>query len=155
MSQLLSAEKPHALLFLDLSNIFCTAMELHTRVDLKKLISNMSSRFVLVGLFAFVNSKANNGLVEALYNIGFTVYQIPYDCDALMGFKISRLTRSHSAKVVVLGTHDGDFRGICDELEQEGFQAYFLGFKDRFSTFLKPKPCLIIECQEGSRYERT
>lgn len=151
MSEVLSRDNPEALLFLDFSNIFYTAMELHTHVDLKKLISNLSDRFTLKNMFAFINSKANNGLVEALYNIGFTVYQIPYNCDALMGFKISELTRTQKANVVIIGTHDGDFRGICDELEQEGFQVYFLGFKDRFSTFLRPKPCLIIECSGGGR----
>jgi len=150
MSQIIE-EKSEALLFLDLSNIFRTAVALNTRVDLKKLISDLSNRFVLKGLFAFVNSKVNNGLVEALYNMGFTVYQIPYNCDALMGFKVSELTRTQKARVVILGTHDGDFRGICDELEQKGFEVYFLGFKDKFSTFLKPKPCLIIKCSEEGR----
>ena len=149
MSQNISEEKPEALFFLDLSNIFCTAMELHTRVDLKKLVSDLSNQFALKRLFAFVNSKANSGLIEALYNIGFTVYQIPYDCDALMGFKISESLRTQKARVVIIGTHDGDFRGICDELEQEGMLVYFLGFKDRFSTFLRPKPCLNIECLGG------
>lgn len=144
----ISEGKPEALLFLDISNIFCTAMELNTRVDLRELLSVLSNRFMLKGLFAFVNSKANNRLVEALYNMGFTVYQIPYDCDALMGFKISESMRTQKARVVIMGTHDGDFRGICDELEQEGIQVYFLGFKDRFSTFLRPKPCLNIECPE-------
>lgn len=151
MNQLLSMEKPEALLFFDLSNIFYTAMELHTYVDLKKLISSLSNRFCLKSLFAFVNSKANGGLVEVLYNIGFTVYQIPYNCDALMGFKISELVRTQRAKVVIIGTHDGDFRGICDELEQEGFRVYFLGFKGKFSSFLRSKPCLLIESPEGGR----
>lgn len=149
MSQI-TEEKPDALLFLDLSNIFCTAMELHTRVDLKKLVSKLSNQFVLRTLYAFASSKANNGLIEALYNIGFTVFQIPFDCDALMGFKISELTRTQKVKVVIIGTHDGDFRGICDELEQGGIQVYFLGFKNRFSTFLRPKPCLNIEYLGGN-----
>ena len=146
MSQMVSVEKAEALLFLDLSNIFCTAMELHVRVDLRKLISDLSESFALKRLFAFISSKANNGAIEALYNMGFTVYPIPYDCDALMGFKISESMRTQNTKVVIIGTHDGDFRGICDELEQKGFQVYFLGFKDRFSTFLRPKPCLFLEC---------
>ena len=149
MSQNMSEERPEALFFLDLANIFCTAMELHIRVDLKKLVSDLSNQFALKRLFAFVNSKANNGLIEALYNMGFTVYQIPYDCDALMGFKISESIRTQNARVVIMGTHDGDFRGICDELEQKGLQVYFLGFKNKFSTFLRPKPCLSIECLGG------
>ena len=144
MGQIVSGEKPEALLFLDLSNIFCTAMELQVRIDLRKLLSYLSTRFGLERLFAFVSSKVNNGLVEALYNMGFTVYQIPFDCDALMGFKISESTRAQEGRVIIIGTHDGDFRGIGDELEQKGFQVYFLGFKDRFSSFLKPKPYLDI-----------
>jgi len=142
-------EKPEALLFLDLSNIFYTAMELHIRVDLRKLVSDLSNQFFLKRLCVFVNSKANNGLVEALYNIGFTVCEIPFDCDALMGFKISELIRTQKANVVIIGTHNGDFRGICDELEQKGIQVYFFGFKGKFSTFLRPKPCLNIECPGG------
>ena len=124
-------------------------MELNIRINLKELISDLSSRFVFKGLFAFANSKTNNGLIEALYNTGFTVYQIPYNCDALMGFKINELVRTQKVKAVIIGTHDGDFRGISDELEQKGIEVFFLGFKDKFSTFLKPKPCLYIDYQGG------
>lgn len=150
MSQIVPEEKTEASLFLDLSNIFCTAIELRVRVDFKKLVSNLSEHFALKGLFAFINSRVNNGLIEALYNIGFTVYPIPYNCDALMGFKIGELTKTQNTRAVIIGTHDGDFRGICDELEQKGIQVYFLGFKNRFSTFLQPKPCLVIECLGGN-----
>lgn len=145
MSQI-SEDKPEALFFLDLSNIFCTAKELQIRVDLSALVRDLSNQFALKSLYVFANSKANNGLIEALCNIGFTVFQIPYDCDALMGFKISESTRTQKPEVVIIGSHDGDFRGICDHLEQEGITVYFLGFTDRFSTFLRPKPCLTIKC---------
>jgi len=145
LSQVTSEEKTEALLFLALSNIFCTAMELGCRVDLRKMVLSLSDRFVFKGLFVFANSRVNNGLVEALYNIGFTVFSIPYDCDALMGFKISELMGSCKVKAVIIGTHDGDFRGIGDELEQQDIEVYFLGFQNKFSTFLKPKARLYID----------
>lgn len=145
MTQIILNGKIKALFFLDLSNIFHTATELNTYVDLQKLISSLSNHFIFKGLYAFTNSKTNSGLIEALYNMGFTVFQKPYDCDALMGFKISELIRAHKVKVIIIATHDGDFRGISDELEQENIEVYFLGFQKRFSTFLKPKRCLYIE----------
>lgn len=141
----MSDRKADAFLFLDVSNVFCTAAELGVWVDLERLILSLSEEYLLRGLFAFASTRVNHGLVEALYNMGFTVFQTPYNADALMGFKIGELTRNRRVDVVFIATHDGDFKGICDELEQESVQVCFLGFRNRFSTFLKPKQCIFVE----------
>lgn len=138
-------EKADALLFLDLSNIICSASELNSRIDFKKLIYNLSQRFNLKGLFVFTNFNQNKKFIEMLYNLGFIVYPVPSDADAYMGFKIGELVSIYNPTVVIIGTHDGDFRWICDELEQTSIMVYFIGFKDKFSSFLKRKPCLCLE----------
>lgn len=139
------SEKVEALLFLDLSNILCIAKELDVWIDFRKLLLNLSQTFHFKGLFAFTSLNLNNGLIEALYNMGFSVYSNPYDSDALMGFLIAELMRIYDVEAVIIGTHDGDFRGICDRLEQINTQVYILGFRDKFSTFLKCKNCLYLD----------
>jgi uncharacterized LabA/DUF88 family protein len=132
----LETEKAVTLLFLDLTNILCSAKALGWWIDLRKLISRLSRTFDCKGLFAFTSSNNNSKFVEALYNMGFIVFQKPFDSDALMGFKISELIRLYGVKTVIIGTHDGDFRGVGDELEQSNIDIYFLGFRNEFSTLL-------------------
>jgi hypothetical protein len=54
-----------------------------------------------------------------------------------MGFMIGKITRDSDADLVILGTHDGGFRGVRDQLVQRGIQVAFLGFRDKFSSFLR------------------
>ena len=139
-------EKPNTLLFIDLPNISRSASELNVRIDFQRLIHNISKNFNLKGLFIFTNFNHNNKFIEMLYNLGFTIYTVPSkDVDAYMGFKLCELIKKYKPKVVIIGTHDGDFRGICDELEQSGITVYFIGFKEHFSTFLRCKFCIHLK----------
>lgn len=134
-----------ALLFLDLSNILCRAVDLGLWINLEKLISIFNQIYDLKNHLAFTSCNVSNGFVEFLYNTGYTVFQSPFDSDAIMGYKICELSNTHDAKVVIIGTHDGGFRRVSDQLRQRNIQVYFLGFLDWFSTFLRCMPLYIFE----------
>jgi len=94
---------------------------------------------------AFTSCNISNGLVEFLYKTGYIVYQSPFDSDAIMGYKICELSEVYKVKVVVIGTHDGGFRRVSDQLKQRNIQVYFLGFRDWFSGFLRCVPLYNLE----------
>ena len=54
-----------------------------------------------------------------------------------MGYIINSVTRDTDLDLVLIGTHDGGFRGVRDQLTQRGLNVAFLGFRDMFSHFLK------------------
>lgn len=134
-----------ALLFLDLSNILCRAVDLGLWINLEKVISIFNQIYDLKNHLAFTSCNVSNGFVEFLYNTGYTVFQSPFDSDAIMGYKICELSNTHDVKVVIIGTHDGGFRRVSDQLRQRNIQVYFLGFRDWFSTFLRCMPLYIFE----------
>jgi hypothetical protein len=134
-----------ALLFLDLSNILCRAVDLGYWIDLEKLISIFDQMYDLKGHLAFTSCNISNGLVEFLYKTGYIVFQSPFDSDAIMGYKICELSEVYKVKAVVIGTHDGGFRRVSDQLKQQNIQVYFLGFRDWFSGFLRCVPLYNLE----------
>ena len=134
-----------ALLFLDLSNILCRAVDLGYWVNLKKLITIFDRMYDLKGHLAFTSCNITNGLVEFLYKTGYIVYQSPFDSDAIMGYKICELSEVYEVEVVVIGTHDGGFRRVSDQLKQRNIQVHFLGFRDWFSGFLRCEPLYNLE----------
>ena len=76
-------------------------------------------------------------MVNFLYDTGFVMYQSPFDSDAIRGYIINSVTRETDLDLVLIGTHDGGFRGVRDQLTQRGLNVAFLGFRDMFSHFLK------------------
>ena len=76
-------------------------------------------------------------MVNFLYDTGFVVYQSPFDSDATMGYTICSVVRETDLDLVLIGTHDGGFRGVRDQLTQRGLNVAFLGFREMFSHFLK------------------
>jgi hypothetical protein len=134
-----------ALLFLDLSNIICRAVELGLWINLEKLISIFNQLYDLKNHLAFTSCNISNGFVEFLYNTGYSVFQSPFDSDAIMGYKICELCNAQDVKVAIIGSHDGGFRRVGDQLRQRNIRVYFLGFRDWFSTFLRCMPLYIFE----------
>ena len=127
----------NALLFLDLSNILCRAHDYSVWIDIEDLVYILSTLYNLKGCYAFTSCNLTNGMVNFLYNTGFIVYQSPFDSDALMGFTICSVCKESDVELVLIGTHDGGFRGVSDQLAQKGIHVGFLGFKDMFSSYLK------------------
>jgi len=134
-----------ALLFLDLSNILCRARDLGLWINLEKLISIFNQIYDLRDYLAFTSCNLSNGLVEFLYKTGYIVYQSPFDSDAIMGYMISELSNIYNVKVVIIGTHDGGFRRVSDQLKQRNIQVYYLGFRECFSSFLQCMPLYNFE----------
>ena len=127
----------NALLFLDLSNILCRAHDYSVWIDIEDLVHIFSTLYNLKGSYAFTSCNLTNGMVNFLYNTGFIVYQSPFDSDALMGFTICNVCKESDVELVLIGTHDGGFRGVSDQLAQKGIHVAFLGFRDMFSSYLK------------------
>ncbi len=127
----------NALLFLDLTNILCRAHEYGVWIDIEDLVHIFSTLYDLKGKYAFTSCNLTNGMVNFLYNTGFIVYQSPFDSDALMGFTICNVCKESDVELVIIGTHDGGFRGVSDQLAQKGIQVAFIGFRDMFSSYLK------------------
>jgi len=127
----------NALMFLDLSNILCRAHDFSVWIDIEDLVQIFSTLYNLKGHYAYTSLNLSNGMVKFLYDTGFVVYQNPFDSDAIMGFTISDVSRESDADLVLLGTHDGGFRGIRDQLVRRGVHVAFLGFREMFSSFLR------------------
>lgn len=126
-----------ALMFLDLTNILCQASEYRLWLDLEDLVYIFSALYNLRSFYAFTSSNLSGGMVNFLYETGYVVYQSPFDSDAIMGFVISDLTRDIDVDLVILGTHDGGFRGVSDQLARRGIDVAFLGFREMFSSYLR------------------
>jgi hypothetical protein len=127
----------NTLMFLDVSNVLCQAYDFSVWIDIEDLVYIFSTLFKLHGYYAYTSCNLSNGMVKFLYNTGFVVHQNPFDSDAIMGFMIGNITRDSDADLVILGTHDGGFRGVRDQLVQRGVHVAFLGFRDKFSSFLR------------------
>jgi uncharacterized LabA/DUF88 family protein len=125
------------LMFLDLTNILCQASEYRLWLDLEDLVHIFSTLYNLRGFYAFTGSNLSGGMVNFLYETGYVVYQSPFDSDAIMGFVISDLTRDIDVDLVIMGTHDGGFRGVSDQLARKGIDVAFLGFREMFSSYLR------------------
>ena len=137
-----------ALLFLDLSNILCRAHECNVWIDIEDLVYVFSGIYNLKGRYAFTSCNLTSGMVSFLYNTGFIVYQSPFNSDALMGYTICSVSRESEAKLVIIGTQDGGFRGVSDQLSQRGVSVAFVGFRESFSSYLKN--CLLF-CLEDMK----
>jgi hypothetical protein len=127
----------NTLMFLDLSNILCQAYDFSVWIDIADLVYIFSTLYELNGYYAYTSCNLSNGMVKFLYDTGFVVHQNPFDSDAIMGFTISDVSRESDVDLVILGTHDGGFRGVRDQLVQRGVHVAFLGFRDMFSHFLR------------------
>ena len=126
-----------ALMFLDVSNLLCRAYDFSVWIDIADLVYIFSTLYELNGYYAYTSCNLSNGMVKFLYDTGFVVHQNPFDSDAIMGFTISDVSRESDVDLVLLGTHDGGFRGVRDQLVQRGVHVAFLGFRDMFSSFLR------------------
>jgi hypothetical protein len=144
-SKLFDLEGRRALLFLDLTNILCQAAEFCLWIDLEDLVLILSRFFDLQAHYAFTSCGITSGMVNFLYNTGYIVRQSPFDSDAIMGYTICESTERHEAEVVLIGTHDGGFRGVGDELRRRGVDAAFLGFREMFSSYLRGCPLFCFE----------
>jgi uncharacterized LabA/DUF88 family protein len=133
------------LMFLDLTNILCHASEYRLWIDLEDLVYIFSTLYNLRSFYAFTSSNLSGGMVNFLYETGYVVYQSPFDSDAIMGFVISDLTRDIDVDLVIIGTHDGGFRGISDQLVRKGIDVAFLGFREMFSSYLKSSLLFCLE----------
>lgn len=127
----------NALMFLDVSNLLCQAFDLSVWIDIEDLVYIFSTLYKLNGYYAYTSCNMSNGMVKFLYDTGFVVHQNPFDADATMGFMIGNVSRDSGADLVLLGTHDGGFHGVRDQLIQRGVNVAFLGFRDMFSHFLR------------------
>jgi hypothetical protein len=134
-----------ALLFLDLTNILCQAAEFCLWIDLEDLVLILSRLFDLQAHYAFTGCGLTSGMVNFLYNTGYIVRQSPFDSDAIMGYTICDSTERQDAEVVLIGTHDGGFRGVGDELRRRGVDVAFLGFREMFSSYLRGCPLFCFE----------
>lgn len=132
-------------MFLDLSNILCWAYDFFVWIDIKNLGYIFSTIYNLSGHYAFTSCNLSNGMANFLYNTGFIVYQSPFDSDAIMDYTICTVARESDVDLVVIGTHDGGFRGVSDQLMQKGVHVAFLGFKEVFSSFLKGNLLFCLE----------
>jgi len=126
-----------ALMFLDVSNLLCRAYDFSVWIDVADLVCIFSTLYELNGYYAYTSCNLSNGMVKFLYDTGFVVHQNPFDSDAIMGFTISDVSRESDVDLVLLGTHDGGFRGVRDQLVRRGVHVAFLGFRDMFSSFLR------------------
>jgi hypothetical protein len=124
-------------MFLDMSNLLCQAYDLSVWIDIEDLVCIFSTLYELNGYYAYISCNLSNGMVKFLYDTGFVVHQNPFDADAVMGFMIGNISRDSGADLVLLGTHDGGFRGVRDQLVQRGVHVAFLGFREMFSHFLR------------------
>jgi len=132
-------------LYLDLSNLLCLAHDYSVWIDIEDVVYILDAIYDLKGHYAFTSCNLTNGMVNFLYNAGFIVFQSPFDSDALMGYTICNVSRETDVTLVVIGTHDGGFRGVSDSLAQKGIQVAFLGFKEMFSSFLKSNLLFCLE----------
>lgn len=144
-SRLFDLEGRRALLFLDLTNILCQAAEFCLWIDLEDLVLILSRLFDLQAHYAFTSCGITGGMVNFLYNTGYIVRQSPFDSDAIMGYTICESTERHEAEVVLIGTHDGGFRGVGDELRRRGVDVAYLGFREMFSSYLRGCPLFCFE----------
>jgi hypothetical protein len=135
--QLLGYRGNNAVLFLDFSNILCRAHDLSVWIDIEDLVYIFSKIYNLKSYYAFTSCNLTKGMINFLYDTGFVVYQSPFDSDAIMGYIISSVTRETDLDLVLIGTHDGGFRGVRDQLTQRGLSVAFLGFREMFSHYLK------------------
>ena len=135
--QLLDYRGNNAVMFLDFSNILCRAHDLSVWIDIEDLVYIFSKIYNLKGYYAFTSCNLTKGMINFLYDTGFIVYQSPFDSDAIMGYTICNVARETDLDLVVIGTHDGGFRGVRDQLTQRGLDVAFLGFREMFSHFLK------------------
>ena len=127
----------NALMFLDLSNILCRAHDYSVWLDIEDLIHVFSTLYSLNGHYAYTSTNLSNGMIKFLYDTGFVVFQSPFDSDAIMGYTICDIAGEADVDLVIIGTHDGGFRGISDQLTQKGIPVAFLGFREMFSSFLR------------------
>jgi hypothetical protein len=135
--QLFDFRGNNAVMFLDFSNMLCQAYDLSVWIDIKDLVYIFSKIYTLKGHYAFTSCNLSKGMIDFLYNTGFVVYQSPFDSDAIMGYTICSVARETNLDLVIIGTHDGGFRGVRDQLTQRGLNVAFLGFREMFSHFLK------------------
>lgn len=126
-----------ALMFLDLSNILCRAHDYSVWLDIEDLVYIFSTLYNLKGHYAYTSTNLSTGMINFLYNTGFVVFQSPFDSDAIMGYTICSVVEEADVDLVVIGTHDGGFRGVSDQLAQRGIPVAFLGFREMFSSFLR------------------
>lgn len=127
----------NALMFLDLSNILCRAHDYSVWLDIEDLVHVFSKLYSLNGHYAYTSTNLSNGMIKFLYDTGFVVFQSPFDSDAIMGYTICNIAGGADVDLVIIGTHDGGFRGISDQLAQRGVPVAFLGFREMFSSFLR------------------
>lgn len=137
-----------ALMFLDLSNILCRAHDYSVWIDIEDLVYIFLSLYDLKGYYAYTSTNLSTGMIKFLYDTGFVVFQNPFDSDAIMGYTISSIAGESEVDLVIIGTHDGGFRGISDQLAQRGVPVAFLGFRDMFSSFLRSS---LLFCFEDMR----
>jgi len=126
-----------ALMFLDLSNILCRAHDYSVWLDIEDLVYVFSTLYNLNGHYAYTSTNLSTGMINFLYNTGFVVFQSPFDSDAIMGYTICNIAGEADVDLVIIGTHDGGFRGISDQLTQRGIPVAFLGFREMFSSYLR------------------
>ena len=127
----------NALMFLDLSNILCRAHDYSVWLDIEDLVYIFSTLYNLKGHYAYTSTNLSTGMIKFLYDTGFVVFQSPFDSDAIMGYTICDIAGKADVDLVIIGTHDGGFRGISDQLAQSGISVAFLGFREMFSSFLR------------------
>lgn len=127
----------NVLMFLDLSNILCRAHDYSVWIDIEDLVYIFSTLYNLKGHYAYTSTNLSSGMINFLYNTGFVVFQSPFDSDAIMGYTICNVAGEADVDLVIIGTHDGGFRGISDQLAQRGIPVAFLGFREMFSSFLR------------------
>ena len=127
----------NALMFLDLSNILCRAHDFSVWLDIEDLVYIFSTLYNLNGHYAYTSTNLSTGMIKFLYDTGFVVFQSPFDSDAIMGYTICNIAGEADVDLVIIGTHDGGFRGISDQLTQRGIPVAFLGFREMFSSFLR------------------
>jgi hypothetical protein len=135
--QLFDYKGNKAVMFLDLSNILCQAHDLSVWIDIADLVLIFSQIYTLKGHYAFTSCNLTKGMINFLYDTGFVVYQSPFDSDAIMGYVMCNVIKETDLDLVLIGTHDGGFRGVRDQLTQKGIKVAFLGFREMFSHFLK------------------
>ena len=143
--QLFDFRGNNAVMFLDLSNILCQAYDLSVWIDIADLVYIFSKIYTLKGYYAFTSCNLSKGMINFLYDTGFVVYQSPFDSDAIMGYVMCNVAKETDLDLALIGTHDGGFRGVRDQLTQRGINVAFLGFREMFSHFLKSDPLFCFE----------
>jgi len=139
------------LFFLDFANIDRASKDKGIRLDYGHLKDYMSFGRELVDAYCYVpqdprNEHANDEMIESLQQVGFFVQTkmgvysgATYKCDFDVEMTLDIIKMAHIIKpdIITVGTGDGDFIPVVNELRKMGIRVEIAAFKSNMSRKLK------------------